>query len=291
VKIKSAESPLPKAWILEKSIDGDIYEAWQYFAVDDDDCRSRYGLPGRNANYTAQTAEVTCTTQYSESTRLKYGEAKFVVALLRPQLDTGDNFTLARFIRMRLQGLVKDTSEIDRERIVKWSPDAEDLLKRAYYSIQSLNVIGRCYCSGHAAKCRELPEDGDKRPQCECMHNTCGKNCDKCCPLFNQRPFRVGTPQKENQCEKCQCHGHATECRYSEDVDKRNLSLDMRGKMSGGGVCVNCTKFTTGINCEKCQSGYYRPYDRAPDDEEPCVACDCDERGSNGICNPLGKIL
>jgi laminin alpha 1/2 len=61
--------------------------------------------------------------------------------------------------------------------------------------------------------------------------------------------------------------------------------------MSGGGVCVNCTKFTTGINCEKCQSGYYRPYDRAPDDEEPCVACDCDERGSNGICNPLGKIL
>lgn len=149
-------------------------------------------------------------------------------------------------------------------------------------------VIGRCYCSGHAAKCRELPEEGDKRPQCECMHNTCGKNCDKCCPLFNQRPFRVGTPQKENKCEKCQCHGHATECRYSEDVDKRNLSLNMRGKISGGGVCVNCTKFTTGINCEKCQSGFYRPYDRAPDDDEPCIACDCNVKGSSGICNPVG---
>lgn len=307
VKIKSAESPLPKAWILEKSIDGDIYEAWQYFAVDDDDCLTRYGLPGRNANYLPSSlTEITCTTQYSETIRLKYGEAKFVVMPQRVVESASvnidfynSNFTLARYIRIRFQGLVKDTNDIDKERVVKWSPDAEDLLKRAYYSIQSLMIIGRCYCSGHAAKCREAPEDIslinsqtteiDKRPLCECMHNTCGRNCDKCCPLFNQRPFRVGTPQKENKCEKCECHGHATECRYSEDVDKRNLSLNIRGKMSGGGVCVNCTKFTAGINCEKCQSGYYRPYERAPDHDEPCIACDCNESGSmTGICNPLG---
>lgn len=298
---------------MEKSIDGDIFEPWQYFAVDDVDCLARYSLPGRNANYISSfVGEVTCTTQYSESIRLKYGEAKFVVMPQRvvesasingaAAADVFNNFTLARFIRIRLQGLVKDTSEIDKERTVKWAPDAEDLLKRAYYSIQSLMIIGRCYCSGHAAKCREAPEDitvvdvggggegadVDKRPQCECMHNTCGKNCDKCCALFNQRPFRVGTPQKENKCEKCQCHGHATECRYSEDVDKRNLSLNMRGKMSGGGVCVNCTSFTAGINCEKCQTGFYRPYDRTADHEEPCIPCECDEIRSTGICNPLG---
>lgn len=286
-KIKSAESPLPKAWILEKSLDGETYEPWQYFASNDDDCKSRYGIPGRNSNYTLQNnQEITCTTQYSESVRLKYGEAKFVVMSQRnADASSLTEFSLAQHIRIKLQGLVKDIAEIETDRIPKWTPDESDLKKRSYYSIQSIMVIGRCHCSGHAAKCRD---EHNKLPQCECMHNTCGRNCDKCCPLFNQREFRVGTPQKENKCEKCQCHGHATECRYSSDIDERNLSQNVKGKMSGGGVCVNCMKFTTGINCEKCQAGYYRPYDRAADHEIPCVPCDCNLKGSIGICNPLG---
>lgn len=45
-KIKSAESAIPKAWVLERSTDGFSYEPWQYFAVDDDDCMSRYNLAG-----------------------------------------------------------------------------------------------------------------------------------------------------------------------------------------------------------------------------------------------------
>lgn len=45
-KIKSAESAIPKAWILERSLDGDNYEPWQFFAVDDADCMSRYNLSG-----------------------------------------------------------------------------------------------------------------------------------------------------------------------------------------------------------------------------------------------------
>ncbi|KAG5676021.1 hypothetical protein PVAND_005876 [Polypedilum vanderplanki] len=290
IKIKSAESPLPKAWILEKSIDGENYNEWQYFASSNADCLSRYNRPGRNLNYTLQSnEEIICTTQYSESIRLKYGEAKFVVMSQRNYDDSMLNFTLASHIRLRFQGLVKDIIEIENDRTPKWQPDQEDLLKRSYYSIQSIMVVGRCYCSGHAAKCRESDTESSlKLPQCECMHNTCGKNCDKCCPLYNQRPFRAGTPQKENKCEKCQCYGHATECRYSSDIDERNLSQNIKGKMSGGGVCVNCTKFTTGINCEKCMSGYYRPYDRAPDDDEPCIACNCSQKGSIGVCNEVG---
>lgn len=45
-KIKSAESAIPKAWILERSIDGKHFEPWQFFAADDDDCMSRYNLSG-----------------------------------------------------------------------------------------------------------------------------------------------------------------------------------------------------------------------------------------------------
>lgn len=253
-------------------------------------------MTGRNANYIFKNdKEVICNTEFSESTRLKYGEAKFVVLDKRPiEQLTPDliNFTLARFIRVRLQGMLKNASEIESDRPLKWEPDDEDMGKRSYYSIQSIIAHGRCQCHGHAGKCREQIDENDKsaskQPQCECMHNTCGKHCEKCCPLYNQKPFRIGTPQKENRCEKCQCHGHADECRYSSDIDKRNLSLNIRGKMSGGGVCMDCAKFTTGINCEKCLHNYYRPDDREPDHEQPCVPCNCDEKGSVGTCNPIG---
>ena len=189
-------------------------------------------------------------------------------------------------------GLLKNVSEIENERSLKWEPDEDDLLKRSYYSIQSIIAQGRCSCNGHAGKCREKIDENDKNasklPQCECMHNTCGKNCEKCCPMYNQKPFRIGTPQKENRCEKCQCHGHADECRYSPDIDKRSLSLNIKGKMTGGGVCVNCTKNTTGINCEKCLPGLFRPFDREPDDEVPCVPCNCSGKGTDGSCHPVG---
>ncbi|CRK93554.1 CLUMA_CG007087, isoform A [Clunio marinus] len=295
-KIKSAESAIPKAWILERSIDGNNYEPWQYFAADDADCMSRYNLSGRNANYIFKDEkEVICSTEFSESTRLKYGEAKFLVLNQRPMESLTSNlinFTLARFIRVRLQGMLKNISEIESERSIKWEPDEDDLEKRRYYSIQSIIVLGRCHCSGHAGKCREQIDENDKNfnklPQCECMHNTCGKNCEKCCPMYNQKPFRIGTPQKENRCEKCQCYGHASECRYSPDIDKRNLSINIKGKMTGGGVCLNCTKNTTGINCEKCLPNFFRPNNRPPDHEEPCIPCKCNSKGSVGACNPIG---
>lgn len=184
--------------------------------------------------------------------------------------------------------MVKNYTEIDTEKSLKWEPDADDLKKRSFYSIQSITASGRCSCHGHAGKCRESDKSSSKLPQCECMHNTCGSNCEKCCPLFNQRPFRAGTAQKANNCEKCQCHGHAEECRYSADIDQRAMSMNVNGKMRGGGVCVNCSKFTTGINCEQCLPNFYRPHDRSPDHPEPCLRCDCNMKGSTGECNPAG---
>lgn len=40
--------------------------------------------------------------------------------------------------------------------------------------------------------------------ECECEHHTCGINCEKCCAMYNQRPFMVGTLNESNACEKCQ---------------------------------------------------------------------------------------
>lgn len=75
VMIKSANSPRPSAWILERSIDGELYRPWQYFGVNELDCQNRYSLPAHNGKYVFQTdSEVICSTQYSKTVPLENGE-------------------------------------------------------------------------------------------------------------------------------------------------------------------------------------------------------------------------
>lgn len=66
-------------------------------------------MTARNANYIFKNdKEVICSTEFSDSTRLKYGEAKYFVLNQRPiETFTPDllNFTLARYIRVRLEGM------------------------------------------------------------------------------------------------------------------------------------------------------------------------------------------
>lgn len=59
--------------------------------------------------------------------------------------------------------------------------------------------------------------------------------------MYNQIPWKPGTAAKGFHCEKCNCNGHATSCRYDQDVADRRMSMDIRGKFRGGGVCINCT--------------------------------------------------
>ena len=40
--------------------------------------------------------------------------------------------------------------------------------------------------------------------QCACQHNTCGGSCDRCCPGFNQQPWRPATTDSANECQ-CEC--------------------------------------------------------------------------------------
>jgi len=68
----------------------------------------------------------------------------------------------------------------------------------------------------------------------------------------------------------CNCHGHSENCYYDEEVALKHESLDIHGKHEGGGVCQDCRDHTTGINCEQCVDGYYRPFDRSPADRDAC---------------------
>lgn len=76
----------------------------------------------------------------------------------------------------------------------------------------------------------------------------------------------------------CQCYNRATECVYDPEVDAAGLSIDIHGFYIGGGVCQNCGYNSTGVNCEKCVSGFYRPYGVPVTQLDMCRPCECDAR-------------
>jgi laminin, alpha 1/2 len=78
--MKSAISPRPASWILEKSTDGMTFSVWQYFGANDVDCQKRFNISGNNANYVFKTdSEVICSTQFSKLIPLENGEVKIKI--------------------------------------------------------------------------------------------------------------------------------------------------------------------------------------------------------------------
>lgn len=57
------------------------------------------------------------------------------------------------------------------------------------------------------------------RLQCECQHNTCGESCDRCCPGFNQKPWRAATVDSPNECRrKCACTTVRSVCKQNHTL-------------------------------------------------------------------------
>ncbi|XP_074102845.1 wing blister [Cotesia typhae] len=284
VIVKAANSPRPAAWVLERSLDGEEFKPWQYYAPSDEECWTRYSIPPVTKPIYNADDEVICTSMYSRQTPMESGEIHTHLLNGRPGAQNHsqelEEFTQARFVRLRLQGLQRGGGAVADKR-------------RAFYSIKEISIGGRCLCSGHASRCRYSVRHGHQ--ECECERHTCGERCEKCCPMYNQAPWKPGTWVKGFYCEKCNCNGHASSCRYDPEIADKRMSMDIRGKYRGGGVCINCTDHTTGINCERCQVGYYRPNGVLPNDPSPCVPCDhCNMRGSIGFCTPddtyVGKV-
>lgn len=77
VIVKAGPSPRPGSWALERSLDGNIWKPWQYFAVSDHDCWNRFGARSVPHNYNFQTdTEVVCTTYFSRLKPLDGGEVR-----------------------------------------------------------------------------------------------------------------------------------------------------------------------------------------------------------------------
>ncbi|XP_048452999.1 laminin subunit alpha-2-like [Rhincodon typus] len=283
VIIKAANSPRPGNWILERSIDGIIYKPWQYYAITDTECSTRYNIVPRpgNPTYTSDD-EIICTSFYSKIQPLENGEIHTSLINGRPSAEDPSptllEFTSARYIRLRLERI--RTLNADLMTLAYNDPKDIDpiVTRRYYYTLKDISIGGMCICYGHASAC---PLDlVTNKFSCKCEHNTCGESCDRCCPGFHQKPWAAGTFYSSKLCEQCNCHGKAKDCYYDEDVANRSQSLNIKGEYIGGGVCIDCVNNTTGINCETCIDEYFRPEWISPYEPNPCIPCLCDPVGS-----------
>nr|XP_033792815.1 laminin subunit alpha-2 isoform X4 [Geotrypetes seraphini] len=299
--IKAANSPRPGNWILERSLDGINFKPWQYYAITDSECLTRYNiLPRTGPPSYSKDDEVICSSYYSRIHPLENGEIHTSLINGRPSADDPSStlleFTSARYIRLRLQRI--RTLNADLMMFAHNDPKEIDpiVTRRYYYSIKDISVGGMCICYGHARACPWNPRTN--KSTCECEHNTCGGSCDRCCPGFNQKPWQAGTFLTKYECEACNCHGKTTECYYDQNIADKKLSLNIHGEYIGGGVCINCSSNTVGVNCETCVDGYFRPKGVSPEDPYPCRPCNCNLIGSfHDVCikdnkqsNVEGKI-
>uniref|UniRef100_A0A3Q0S966 Netrin-1 n=1 Tax=Amphilophus citrinellus TaxID=61819 RepID=A0A3Q0S966_AMPCI len=159
-------------------------------------------------------------------------------------------------------------------------PSSSKSSASAPYAIYTLLARGTCLCHGHAEYC--VPHN-HVFGRCLCTHNTAGDHCEKCAPLYNDRPWRPanGSSGEANPCQKCECHGHADSCHFSQ---RAWLSS---GRLSGG-VCEDCQHNTAGRRCHRCRHGYHRRPSLPLSSPHTCIR----KRHKGPWCHPRsGKCL
>ncbi|XP_076315805.1 laminin subunit alpha-like [Tachypleus tridentatus] len=284
VFIKMGISPRPGVWALERSTDGGkTYQPWQYFADTPGDCVQYFG--NDSLHPLTEDDSVICETKFSKVVPLEGGE--IVVSLLNDRPSAEDfihssvlqEWTKATNVRLRF--IRTKTLLGHLMSVVRQDPT---VTRRYFYSIKDINIGGRCVCNGHAETCDLTDPSDPYKLLCRCQHNTCGPQCEKCCPGFVQKKWRRALVHNPNACEPCNCFGHARECVYDENIEKLGLSLDIHGNYEGGGVCQNCEHNTEGINCNRCKPGFFRPYNKALNATDVCQLCHCDLTFSTGNC-------
>ncbi|KAL0902126.1 hypothetical protein ABMA27_000070 [Loxostege sticticalis] len=285
VFLKMGNSPRPGLWALEKSTDyGKTFKPWQYFSDSPQDCERYFGK--ESLQPITRDDSVICSTEYSKIVPLEGGEIPISLLNYRPSANKYfsslvlQEWTRATNVRLRLlrtKNLLGHLMSVARQ--------DPTVTRRYFYSIKDISIGGRCMCNGHADNCFPAdPESDTSILVCRCQHNTCGDQCAKCCPGFEQKKWRISQYWDRFSCEPCNCHNHTTECEYDPEVDEKHLSLDIQGRYEGGGVCKNCQHNTEGINCNKCRPTFYRPRGKRWDELDVCQPCACDLHFSTGNC-------
>jgi len=273
----------PGAIMVERSTDyGATFTPWHYLVTSpaSRECRAKFGVQAFQG-VIVRVDQVLCM-EYSRYVPPEYNETMFIELNQKQRGDgSPDPYTPglqswmnATAVRFSFSGLYRKFDSM----ATKWH----------HYTVREIVVTGRCDCKGHG--------DGNHCPfnqstglrACQCEGNTCGVQCDQCCLLYNQFPWKPGsgapwTNDAAAKCEACNCHNHADTCMFNQTVSDLGLSMSINGSMIGGGVCLNCQHETEGLNCEKCKDYFYRPVGKNKSDADACQACLCNLNGTTNV--------
>ncbi|CAL1547746.1 unnamed protein product, partial [Lymnaea stagnalis] len=268
----------PNKMILEKSSDfGATWQPLQYYAKNCDDFQAQL-VPGAEITADNPTA-VICTNMYTETTpRAVAGRTVKLVNEDRFDLFLGPlKIEFAKFyeaLELKLLDFLLFTDM--RIRLIQPLTDGKTTYDMYYYAISDIQAVARCFCNLHAAVCNYTDTD----IICDCEHNTMGKNCETCKPLYNERLWQKGSylpyPKGQaNPCIKCECNDHAESCTYNATY--------------GRGICDVCLHNTRGYHCELCVLKYYPNVSLPLNDIDRCIECNCNLAGTVGESNTCAQ--
>ncbi|CAJ1055766.1 laminin subunit beta-4 [Xyrichtys novacula] len=274
----------PAAMLVERSKDfGQSWKVFRYFA---EDCSLHF--PSVSAELAESVDDVVCDSRYSGSEPSTEGEV--VLKALDPVFEIENPYAA------NIQDLIKVTNI--RVNFTRLFTLGDTLLSRRrrnprdkyYYALYNMVVRGSCFCNGHASQCTPVDagrgdvftQTGMVHGRCVCQHNTAGENCERCQDFHHDSPWRPGGENTAAVCRRCNCNGHSDSCHF--EISR----FDATGGVSGG-VCDNCRHDRAGPQCERCRPFLYQDPQRAVDDPQACIPCDCDPVGSEGggLCDAL----
>lgn len=195
VNVKMGNSPRPAVWALERSTDnGKTFQPWQYFAQNQRQCDIFFGKGSYDLDVDSDES-VICETTQSNVVPLEDGEIFVRLLENKPSSLTYfsskplQEWTKATHIRFRFM-----RSNILISHIPSLMMNETEILQKYFYSVKGIEIGGRCICNGHAEMCPPSNENSSKLV-CLCQHNTCGDNCEICCPgYYRENPENLGEP-------------------------------------------------------------------------------------------------
>eukprot|EP00076_Gallus_gallus_P019070 XP_015139381.1 usherin isoform X3 [Gallus gallus] len=269
-------SPHPEAIRIERKKRDDLnWEDWQYFA-------KNCSIFGMDNNGSLEKPDSVNCLQLPSFTPYSYGNLTFSVLTPEPNHRPGYNDF---YNTPSLQEFVKATQVRIHMRGQYHTNESWVNFRHRYYGVNEVTVSGRCNCHGHADNCDTAMEPY----RCLCIKEsyTEGSNCDRCLPLYNDKPFRPGDQVHAYNCKPCQCYSHAVSCHYDLEMDP----FPQEYYRGSGGVCDNCQHNTTGRNCELCKDFHYRQAGADLSAIDVCKPCDCYATGTKNkslLCDNIG---
>lgn len=218
------KSVKPDSLAIYKS--ADFGKSWQPFQFYSSQCRRFYGRPNRATVTKLNEQEALCTDSHrftGDTTTVQGSRIAFSTLESRPSASDFDlspilqDWVTATDIRVVFHRLQVPTDPIDEAMLelpedIKFKDEfgtniIEPLLTTEntvastmmqHYAVSDFAVGGRCKCNGHASRCIKNSEG---QQECECKHNTAGRDCEKCKLFYFDRPWGRATVKDSSECK------------------------------------------------------------------------------------------